>query len=162
MTEQVEQMQKLFQEKLTNQQKKLQYFEKESQENQRLKQLYEQAKHTQETNKKKLVEEYEKFIEKLEHEFSQKILDYEKRMETLISKTHEQWKGIEDDLELRNSKQSAIITDQQKVIDNLKEEQTRLKSLQEQTLREKNQIKEVREDFFFFVVSREIDCFVAI
>lgn len=40
MTEQVEQMQKLFQEQLTNQQKKIQFFEKESQEHQRLKQLF--------------------------------------------------------------------------------------------------------------------------
>lgn len=89
------------------------------------------------------MQEYEQFIEKLEREFSQKIADYEKRMEILIDKTHEQWKSIEDDLEIRNSKQSAIITDQQKLIDTFKDEQIKAKFLYEQTTREKNEIKQV-------------------
>ena len=167
ITEQVEQMQKLSQEKFLDQQKKIQHLEKDSQENKRLKQLfvdpflssispsissrYEQLKQlsiesklTQENNKKKLVGEYEEFIEKLEREFSQKITDYEKRMEILIEKTHEQWKSIEDDLEIRNSKQSAIIADQQKLIDTFKDEQIKAKFLYEQITREKNEIKQVQ------------------
>lgn len=69
-------------------------------------------------------------------------------MESLISKTHEQWKGIENDLEIRNSKQSTIINDQQKVIENFQDEQTKWKALHEQTLREKNQLKEVSAVIF--------------
>lgn len=116
-----------------------------------MKQFSIESKLTQDNNKKKLVEEYEQFIEKLEREFSQKITDYEQRMETLIDKTHEQWKSIETDLEIRNSKQSAIITDQQKLIDIFKDEQTKAKNLSEQTTREKNEMKEVQTNNSSFI-----------
>ncbi len=44
---------------------------------------------------KQLRAEYEQFIRQLEKQFSQKTDEYEKRIEIIIAKTHEQFKSME-------------------------------------------------------------------
>lgn len=114
-----------------------------------------------------MINEYEQFIRKIEKQYGQKTDEYEKRIEMLLAKTHEQLKSIEgllietqqafsfflaDEFEERNTKQQSIIGDQQKMIQVLKDEQTKAKAffdkqastLNEQCLREKSEIKAVR------------------
>lgn len=42
-----------------------------------------------------MINEYEQFIRKLEKQYTQKTNEYEKRIEILIAKTHEQLKSME-------------------------------------------------------------------
>lgn len=116
---------------------------------QQMSKLSTEIKTIHEKDKQKLVTEYEQFIRKLEKQYSQKTIEYEKRIEMLVSKTHEQLKSMESEFENRNSKQQSIINDQQKMIDTLKDEQSQMKdyyekqclNLSEQSLQEKNEIK---------------------
>ncbi|CAF1248870.1 unnamed protein product [Rotaria sordida] len=96
-----------------------------------------------------IINEYEQFIQKFEKNHIQKTDEYEKRIEILISKTHEQLKSMEDAFEIRHTNQQLIIDDQQKIIQAYKDEENQVKILyekqcrilSEQSLREKNEIK---------------------
>ncbi|CAF5060436.1 unnamed protein product, partial [Rotaria magnacalcarata] len=108
-----------------------------------------------------LVNHYEQYIRKLETNCENTNNEYEKRIEKVISKAHEQVKSMEDEYEARFANQQAIINDQQKTIQSFKDEENRAKTvfekqckiLNEQSLREKNEIKAVRRniqsDFLF-------------
>ncbi|CAF1588742.1 unnamed protein product, partial [Didymodactylos carnosus] len=48
-----------------------------------------------ENEKQQIINDYEKFIKKIEKQYEFKNDEYEKRIELLIAKTHEQLKSIE-------------------------------------------------------------------
>ncbi|CAF4888509.1 unnamed protein product, partial [Rotaria sp. Silwood1] len=116
---------------------------------QKFNQLSVETKRTHEIEKQQIINEYEQFIQKLEKNYTYKADEYEKRIEVLISKTHEQLKSMEDEFEVRHANQQLIISDQQKIIQAYKDEenQTKIlyekhcKVLSEQSIREKNEIK---------------------
>ncbi|CAF2187808.1 unnamed protein product [Rotaria magnacalcarata] len=107
------------------------------------------TKRTHEIEKQQLVNHYEQYIRKLETNCENTNNEYEKRIEKVISKAHEQVKSMEDEYEARFANQQAIINDQQKTIQSFKDEENRAKTvfekqckiLNEQSLREKNEIK---------------------
>ncbi|CAF4356581.1 unnamed protein product, partial [Rotaria sp. Silwood2] len=116
---------------------------------QKFNQLSVETKHTHEIEKQQIINEYEQFIQKLENNYTQKADEYEKRIEVLISKTHEQLKTMEDEFEVRHGNQQLIISDQHKIIQAYKDEEhhakivyeKQCKMLSEQSIREKNEIK---------------------
>ncbi|CAF1345256.1 unnamed protein product [Adineta ricciae] len=127
--------------------------EKTKNDLERINKLSMELKVKHENEKQEIINEYDEYIRKLEKQSAQKADEYEQRIESVISKTNEQLKSIEDEYQIRHAKQESIINEQEKLLAKLEDEKhhtnllhdKQTKILSEQHLRERNDMKSQSE-----------------
>ncbi|CAF1345207.1 unnamed protein product [Adineta ricciae] len=127
--------------------------EKNMNDLERINKLSMEVKVKHENEKQEIIHEYDEYIRKLEKQSAQKADEYEQRIESVISKTNEQLKSIEDEYQIRHAKQESIINEQEKLLAKLEDEKhhtnllhdKQTKILSEQHLRERNDMKSQSE-----------------